>query len=113
LTEGAGVDHVVEVGGAGTLNRSLRSVTTGGRISLIGVLAGAAGPMDTVVILARAVCVQGIFVGSRVMFERMNRAIAQQQMRPVGDHVVEFAQAHEALQFMESGAHFGKIVIRV
>jgi NADPH:quinone reductase-like Zn-dependent oxidoreductase len=113
LTGGTGVDHIVEVGGAGTLNRSLRAVRTGGHISLIGVLAGHAGPIDTVVILARALRLVGIFVGSREMFEAMTRAIAQQQLRPVIDRVFPLDQAAQAFQLMESGGHFGKIVVRV
>jgi NADPH:quinone reductase-like Zn-dependent oxidoreductase len=113
LTDGAGVDHVVEVGGAGTLNRSLRAVRTGGRIGLIGVLTGAGGPVDTVVILARALRIQGIYVGSKEMFAAMNRAVALHRLRPVVDRVFPFAQAADALRLMETGGHFGKIVIRV
>src|SRR5262249_13937943 len=68
LTGGRGVDHVVEVGGAGTMAESLRAVRMAGRISLIGVLAGV-GQFDPIPILMKSVCVQGIFVGSRTMFE--------------------------------------------
>ena len=60
----------------------------------------------------KAVHMQGIFVGSRQMFEEMNRAIAMNSLRPVIDKTYPFAQAREALNYMESGAHFGKIVIR-
>jgi NADPH:quinone reductase-like Zn-dependent oxidoreductase len=109
---GAGVDHVVEVGGAGTLPQSLRAVRTGGTISLIGILSGA-GQMNPMAILMKGVRVQGIFVGSREMFEAMIRAIALHQLRPVVDRVFPFAEAVEALRYMESGAHFGKIVIRL
>jgi NADPH:quinone reductase-like Zn-dependent oxidoreductase len=108
-----GVDHVVEVGGAGTLNKSFRAVRTGGRISLIGVLAGVGGPIDTVMILARALTVQGIFVGSKEMFAAMNRAITLHHLKPVIDRVFPFEQAGDALRLMESGGHLGKIVIRV
>jgi NADPH:quinone reductase-like Zn-dependent oxidoreductase len=111
LTGGAGVDHVVEVGGAGTLNRSLRAVRTAGHVALIGVLAGAGGPVDTVVILARALRVHGVYVGSRQMFAAMSRAIALHRVGPVIDRVFPFEQAGEALRLMESGGHFGKIVI--
>src|SRR5262249_11346152 len=82
LTGGTGVDHVVEVGGAGTMPRSLRAVRSGGRISLIGVLTGA-GEFNPMPILMKKVVVQGIYVGSRAMFEAMNRAITLHQMRPV------------------------------
>jgi NADPH:quinone reductase-like Zn-dependent oxidoreductase len=112
LTGGAGVDHVVEVGGAGTLPQSLRAVRLGGRISLIGVLSGNSGQVNPLPMLMKNVRVQGIFVGSREMFEAMNRAIALHRLRPVVDRVFPFAEAREALRYMESGKHFGKIVLR-
>jgi NADPH:quinone reductase-like Zn-dependent oxidoreductase len=108
---GAGVDHVVEVGGA-TLNRSLRAVRTGGHIALIGVVAGAA-EAGLAPAFMRSVRIQGIFVGSREMFEAMNRAIAASAMRPVVDRVFAMTGIRDALHAMESGAHFGKIVVRV
>lgn len=111
LTGGVGVDHVVEVGGAGTLNKSLRAVRMGGRISLIGVLTGVGGEISTASILQKNIRVQGIYVGSREMFEAMNRAIALHQMKPVIDQVFPFEHAREAFSHMESGAHFGKICI--
>jgi NADPH:quinone reductase-like Zn-dependent oxidoreductase len=112
LTEGVGVDHVVEVGGAGTLNKSLRAVKVGGRVSLIGVLSGLGGDISTVSILHKNIRVQGIYVGSREMFEAMNRAIALHKTRPIIDRVFPFEEAREALAYLESGAHFGKICIR-
>lgn len=112
LTTGVGVDHVVEVGGAGTLNQSLRAVRYGGQISLIGVLTGGAGEIATASILMKNVRVQGIYVGSREMFEAMNRAIALHQLQPIVDRVFPFKEVPEALRYMESGAHFGKICIR-
>lgn len=112
LTDGVGVDHVVEVGGAGTLGQSLRAVRMGGRISLIGVLSGG-GQVDPTPILMKNVCVQGIFVGSRAMFEAMNGAIAQHRMRPVVDRVFRFGELPDALRHMERGAHFGKIALAV
>jgi NADPH:quinone reductase-like Zn-dependent oxidoreductase len=111
LTGGAGVDHVVELGGAGTLGKSLRAVRTGGTISLIGVLAGG-GQVNPMPILMKNVRVQGIFVGSRAMFEAMNRAIALHQLRPVVDRVFPFAEIAAALRHLESGAHFGKVCLR-
>jgi NADPH:quinone reductase-like Zn-dependent oxidoreductase len=110
---GGGVDHIVEVGGAGTLNRSLRAVRTGGHISLIGVLAGHSGPIDAAVILARALRLLGVFVGSREMFEAMSRAIAQHQLQPVIDRAFPFEEAPAAFRLMESGGHLGKIVVRL
>jgi NADPH:quinone reductase-like Zn-dependent oxidoreductase len=112
LTGGVGVDHVVEVGGAGTLAQSLRAVRMGGRISLIGVLADGSGQVSPLPILMKNVRVQGIYVGSREMFQAMNRAITLHQMRPVVDRVFGFREVHEALRYMASGAHFGKICIR-
>jgi NADPH:quinone reductase-like Zn-dependent oxidoreductase len=112
LTGNAGVDHIVEVGGAGTLNKSLKAVRTGGRIYLIGVLSGP-GNVNPTPMLMKNVRVQGIFVGSREMFEAMNRAIALHQLRPVVDRVFAFADIRAALRHMESGSHFGKICLRV
>ncbi len=112
LTGGRGVDYVVEAGGAGTLNRSLRAVRWGGQISLMGVLTGFAAEVNTAAILSKNVRVQGVYVGSREMFEGMNRAIAQNRLRPIVDRVFPFAEAREALEYLESGQHFGKIVIR-
>jgi NADPH:quinone reductase-like Zn-dependent oxidoreductase len=112
LTGGRGVDHVVEVGGAGTLGQSLRAVRMGGQISLIGVLSGG-GQTNPMPILMKNVRVQGIFVGSREMFEAMNRAIVANRLRPVVDRVFAFAEAAEAFRYMESAAHFGKICIRM
>jgi NADPH:quinone reductase-like Zn-dependent oxidoreductase len=111
LTGGQGVDHVIEVGGAGTFNQSLKAVRIGGTISLIGVLAGK-GEVNLMPILMKGVRVQGIFVGSRDMFEGMNKAIAAAQMRPVVDRVFDFKDIRAALQHMEAGAHFGKICLR-
>lgn len=112
LTGGVGVDHVVEVGGAGTLPQSLRAVRPGGRISLIGVLTGGSGELSLFPILMKNVRLQGIHVGSREMFETMNRAISLHRMRPVVDRVFAFGEIGAALRYMESGAHFGKIAIR-
>jgi len=112
LTRGMGVDHVIEVGGAGTLSKSLRAVRSSGRISLIGVLSGGAGEIGLFPALMKNVRIQGIYVGSRAMFEAMNRAIAFHQLRPVIDRVFSFEEAPAALRHLESGAHFGKIVIR-
>jgi NADPH:quinone reductase-like Zn-dependent oxidoreductase len=111
-TGGAGVDIVVEVGGAGTLERSAKAVRTGGFIALIGVLAGT-GTFNPMSILMKAVTVQGIFVGSRGMLEEMNRFIADSKLRPVIDRVFPLSQAADALRHLESGSHFGKVVINV
>ena len=112
LTAGDGVDYVVEVGGAGTLTESLRAVRYGGQISLIGVLTGGSAEINTASILMKNVKVQGIYVGSREMFEAMNSAIALHKLHPVCDRVFPFHEAPEAFKYMETGSHFGKICIR-
>jgi NADPH:quinone reductase-like Zn-dependent oxidoreductase len=112
LTGEVGVDHVVELGGAGTLGRSLKAVRMGGHISLIGVLSGA-GEMNPIPVLMKNARLQGIYVGSREMFEAMNAALALHRLRPIVDRVFPFEQAREAFRYLESAAHFGKIALRV
>lgn len=109
---GAGVDHIVEVGGQGTLPESLRAVRTGGTISLIGVLAG--GVMDARLgpVVTRHVRLQGITAGSRDDFRAMARAIALAKLQPVVDRVFAFDDLHPALDHLASGRHFGKVCIR-
>jgi NADPH:quinone reductase-like Zn-dependent oxidoreductase len=113
FTGGRGVDHVVEVGGAGTLARSFRAIRVGGKVSMIGGLSGPATELDPRLIFGRRANVQGISVGSTQMFEAMNRAIAVSGLKPVIDKVFGFDEVPAAYQHMASGAHFGKIVIRV
>ncbi|MDI1447079.1 NAD(P)-dependent alcohol dehydrogenase [Polyangium sp. 6x1] len=113
LTGGAGVDHVVEVGGAGTLARAMRATRIAGTVSVIGVLSGGAQEMSVLPILMKHLRLQGIMVGSRAMFEAMNRAIEAGALRPViDDKTFSFGEAREALTYMETGGHFGKIVLR-
>jgi NADPH:quinone reductase-like Zn-dependent oxidoreductase len=111
LTGKLGVDHVVEVGGAGTLEKSIESLRYGGYIHHIGVLSGFEGKINPWWIIAKSAIVRGVYVGSREMFESMNRAISLHQLEPVIDRVVPFAEAREAFSTMEHGLHFGKIVI--
>jgi NADPH:quinone reductase-like Zn-dependent oxidoreductase len=111
LTGGLGVDHVMEVGGTGTLARSLKAVRAHGRVNIIGVLDGIAGEVNIAPIFAKHLAVQGIYVGSRTMFEAMNRAIALHDLHPVIARVFKMEQIRDALRYMESGAHSGKIVI--
>ncbi len=112
LTGRPGVDHVVEVGGAGTLARSLNAIRLGGHVALIGALTGTAG-FDPVTVFMKAVRLQGIFVGSRRMFEDLLKAVDVAKLEPVIDRVFAFDEVREALRHMESGSHFGKIVIRI
>lgn len=111
LTNRTGVDHVVEVGGTGTLPQSLQAVRIGGRVSLIGVLSGRGSVIDPMPILFKSITLQGIYVGSRKMFEAMNQAIQEHKLQPVIDKVFPFAEAKAAYSYLKSGAHFGKVVI--
>ncbi len=114
-TANKGADRIIEVGGAGTFGQSLRAARVGGTIAQIGILSGAstADPIVLTPILHKQLRVQGIYVGSRVMFEQMNAAIAKAQLHPIVDKVFGFSQSAEAFAHMESASHFGKIVIRV
>lgn len=112
LTEKRGVDHVVEVGGAGTLQKSMNSAKMGGHIAVIGVLE-TKGDIAPVTILMKSIKLQGIFVGSRQMFEDMNRMFEQHHIKPVIDKVFEFSEVKEALNHMQSGSHFGKVVVKI
>lgn len=111
ITANRGVDQVMEVGGAGTLLKSMKAVRTGGCIALIGVLTGNAGEVNPLPVVMKAIRIQGIFVGSREMFEAMNRAVALHRIRPVIDKVFPLDAAKEAYRHLESGSHFGKVVI--
>lgn len=108
---GRGVDHVVEVGGAGTLEQSLQAAAFGGAISVIGVLSGVSAPLNILPILMKNVQLQGILVGHREGFEAMARAIAQNDLKPVVDRTFPFEEARTALEHMASGSHFGKICL--
>lgn len=111
LTQGQGVDHVVELGGPGTMEKSLRCLRMGGSLYMIGNLAGEA-KIDPRLILAKRANVHGIQVGSREMFESMNQAITIAQLHPVIDRCFEFDKAREAYEYLAARKHFGKIVIR-
>ncbi len=110
LTDGAGVDHVLEVVGQETLNRALEALALDGHVAIIGGLSGRAGelPLES---LPNGSSVTNIFVGSRDDFESMNAFLAEHQLRPVIDRVFAFEDAPAAYAYMESGAHLGKIVI--
>ena len=111
-TNGEGVDLVVEVGGVGTLPRSLRAVKMGGVIAQIGVLSGPAEAIPVPMILHKQVRIQGIYVGSRQHLEEMNKAIASAKLRPVLESL-NWREAREAFREMESASHFGKLVLKV
>ncbi len=112
-TGGRGADLVVEVGGPGTFDQSLSAVAVGGTVAQIGVLSQSQQPVDVRPMLMRQICVQGIYVGSRADFVAMNRAMEQLKIKPVVDKAFSFDQAREALKHLQSGRHFGKVVVRV
>lgn len=113
LTEKHGVDHVVEVGGAGTYERSLKSVAAGGQIVQIGILTGIEMRPDLFTLQYRNANISGIYVGSREHFEQLNQFLAAKAIHPIIDRVFPFEEAKAAYEYLATGAHFGKIVISV
>lgn len=111
LTGGHGVDHVVEVGGPGTLAQSIKSVRVGGHIALIGVLTGREGEVPTMELMAKQARIQGLIVGSRRLQQEYITALEQNNIRPIIDRSFKLEQLADAFRFQESGNHFGKIVI--
>ncbi len=112
-TRGEGVDLVIEVGGSGTFNESLKAVRIGGAVAQIGVLTQTDQPAAVPLILRRQVRVQGIYVGSRADFEALNRALEQTRIEPVVDREFAFGELPEAFRMMEAASHFGKIMVRI
>lgn len=111
-TGGEGVDLVVEVGGLGTIGRSLKAIRIGGVIAQVGILSGPTDPLPLPSILHKQARIQGIYVGSRQDFEDLNKAISLTLLRPVGENF-NWTQAREALRRMEEASHFGKLVLTV
>lgn len=111
LTGGRGVDMVIEVGGPGTLGQSIAATARGGSVQMIGVLSFA--QIDPLPILTGGVIVRGLMVGSGEMFERMNRAIVANHIRPIIDRRFDFGDAAAAYHHLRSGSHFGKVVIDI
>jgi NADPH:quinone reductase-like Zn-dependent oxidoreductase len=112
ITEGRGYDHIVELGGEKTLPQSLRCIRPGGTLSMIGVLSGGMLSASLGLVVTRQVRLQGITVGNRDGFEAMLRAIGQHRIVPVTDRVFAFEELKEAMAYLKSGAHFGKVCIR-
>jgi NADPH:quinone reductase-like Zn-dependent oxidoreductase len=112
LTDGEGVGHVIEVGGSDTLARTVKAVRQHGAVSVIGVLGGADAAISPVSLLMNSLRIQGIYVGSRAMFEQMNRAIEFHRIRPVVGKAFAWTDLKEALRYMESQRHFGKICLK-
>jgi NADPH:quinone reductase-like Zn-dependent oxidoreductase len=113
LTQGAGANVVLEVGGQGTVNRSVASTAMGGSVAIIGGVSGFGGEVNPTSLLAGAKRMVGIYVGSRSMLEKVLRFADTTGLQPVVDRVFTFDQAKEAYRHMESGSHFGKVVIAV
>lgn len=113
LTGGRGVDHLLEVGGAETLPRSLAAVRDGGHLALIGLLTGGRADPEVAARAGRGLRIDSIFVGSTAHLRALAEAAARFALHPVIDRVFEFGHAREAYEALESGHHFGKIVIRV
>lgn len=111
LTGGRGVDHVVEVGGPGTLAQSIRATRVGGHIALIGVLTGIAGAIPTAELMARQIRLQGVVVGSRHHQLELVRGLEATGIRPVIDRSFALADIAEAFRLQQAGGHFGKIVL--
>jgi NADPH:quinone reductase-like Zn-dependent oxidoreductase len=111
ITGGVGVDITVEIGGAGTLDRSLKATRHGGRIGMLGALTGLKAEITVAMILMKRIRICGIMVDRRAAFEAMNRFIEDHDVRPVIDRRFPFEQLPEGLRLMESGGHFGKIVV--
>ena len=112
LTDGQGADLVVDVGGPGSIARSIAAVRSYGHISVVGNLAGKA-MIDPGALFVKRASMCGLQVGSRDMFEAMNRALEVARLEPVVDRVFDFTEARAAYEYLESGKHFGKVVIRV
>jgi|TARA_R100001244_G_scaffold86820_3_gene66326 NADPH:quinone reductase-like Zn-dependent oxidoreductase len=113
LTGGKGVDCVVEIGGPGTLDQSMMATRIGGHIALIGVLTGFAGPVQTALLMAKNLRVQGLTVGSRAQQMDMIAAIEANGIRPVLDKSFPLADLADAFRHQESGRHFGKIIVDI
>ncbi|MCA9629688.1 MAG: NAD(P)-dependent alcohol dehydrogenase [Myxococcales bacterium] len=113
LAGGEGVDHVVEVGGSGTLDESLRAVRPGGHVAVIGILSGGKGEISLLPMLMNQVRLQGVMVGARETFEQLIRCVVANGIQPVVDEVFGFDDAPKAFEKLRSGKHFGKLVIRI
>ena len=112
LTGGRGVDHIIEVGGPGTLARSMRAVAYGGHLALIGILAGFQGDTNPHPIMLKGASMHGIFVGHRTHFEQLNAAIDTNRIKPVIDRTFPFEAAADAYRYQKSGS-FGKVVLLI
>ncbi|KAL1943208.1 hypothetical protein VTO73DRAFT_4283 [Trametes versicolor] len=114
ITNGRGVDHILEVGGAGTIMKSVNAIRFGGTISIIGFVAGQADVSSLPLqVLSKGAIVRGILVGAREQFEDLNRLIAAVKLKPVVDKVFAFEDVCKAYEYQQSQKHFGKVVVKV
>jgi NADPH:quinone reductase-like Zn-dependent oxidoreductase len=113
LTGGRGADHIIENGGAGSLNKSFEATAFGGKVALIGFLAGGKGDINPAILMMKSGAMVGIGVGSRAMFEDMNRAIEVNKIKPLVDKVFPFDKAADAYRCQSAGDFVGKVVIQV
>ena len=113
LTDGQGADHVVELGGVGTLPHSYQAVGVGGEIALIGVITRPEGDLAPYPLMFKGATLRGIFVGAREHFEGLMRAVTVNQLKPVIDRTFSFDEAVEAYKYLKLAKHFGKVVIKI
>jgi NADPH:quinone reductase-like Zn-dependent oxidoreductase len=113
LTQGRGVDVVVDVGGPDTFDQSIAALRYGGTMSILGVLTGTQGKVNTYAIFHKTLRIAGVYVGSITMFEELLRALEHNKIEPVIDKTFEFGDARAAYEHLASGAHFGKVVVKV
>jgi NADPH:quinone reductase-like Zn-dependent oxidoreductase len=113
LTDGRGVDHVIEVGGPGTLMQSITACRTGGHIALIGVLTGFAGEVGIGAMLSNQIRISALSVGSRADQEDMIRAITANQLKPIIDRRFQLQEIVAAFKYFESQKHFGKVCLEL
>jgi NADPH:quinone reductase-like Zn-dependent oxidoreductase len=111
ITDGKGVDNVLEVGGAGTFEKSSACVKPNGTVSVIGILTGLESPSMSLMTIFNLLRVQGIYVGSTEMLQQLTTAMEDHQIHPKIDKTFLFSQAKEAYQWMAQAKHFGKVVI--
>lgn len=111
-TGGVGADFIMEVGGSGTIQQSLRAVRIGGHVAIIGVVSGAGEGVQPAVLVGNSARMVGVSVGSREMFEAMCRAMELHRIKPVVDRIFPWTEARAAFEAMRAGEHFGKIVLQ-
>lgn len=111
ITNGRGANHIVEVVGSDHINKSIEAVALDGTISVIGIMDGLTGNINTAQLMSKQVRLQGINVGSKEMFSRMNKTLEAKNIHPIIDSAFLFQDSIDAFKRLESGSHFGKLVI--